>query len=411
MKKFNKFISLSLIVVMSFVVFAFAGCGTKPGNHTHAYNSVYTIEDGKAYKVQKCTCGNSGKTEIPNAIIVNPENAQAILDGHWNETDYDINNKVVVFNGHFTEDLLFRPTQATHADVLAGATWDAELYDVINNDYSKLNDNTSYHYRRTFNNIVFTATENTVFEGMMRFNAVWYADGQYDPVKGKESRGFTQVLVLNNIVFENLKFSGAEGRLFLEIRNGKSKNIIVDNCSFETDTITAENNSIGAAVYLVTGAAGIAENTTYKNNYINGHTMGLYITNFDSVVITGNKTRNTRHNGIAVQSTDNRKSTGLVVIENNDVANCLDAVKKTETDPAVWAADGERAMRIGEFSNANIIIRNNKFNNCYKQVFASNTKTDWFVGCKFEVYNNYYGDLKLPNAFGENEPIYILWTE
>ena len=34
-------------------------------------------------------------------------------------------------------------------DVLAGATWDAELFDVINNDYSKLNDNTSYHYRRT----------------------------------------------------------------------------------------------------------------------------------------------------------------------------------------------------------------------------------------------------------------------
>ncbi|MBR1987915.1 MAG: right-handed parallel beta-helix repeat-containing protein, partial [Clostridia bacterium] len=375
------------------------------------YDKEYSVVDGVAYVKELCpTCASTHKTAVAmeegTYEIATPTTAQQVLDS-------DINGKVVIFDGEFKDELVLRTTAESYSDVINGGAVDSELNEIINNDYELLKTytTTSFSYRRVFEDIKFVATDDSYFEGKFIARSTWHADDTYDPVKGFISKGHSQVIVLNNVKFENLNFVGATGRLSFFMHLGKSENLVINNCSFTTDEIESSNNVENAAIMITTTSTGEAKNSTFTNNRIDGHAMGIYIANGDTVTIQGNAIKNTRHNGIAVQYTDNKTLTGIILIENNNVSNCLDQVSKTETDPNVWAENGERAMRIGFAKDATIIIRNNQFNNTYKQVFAGISGENNYVNTNIRIYNNYYDDIKLDHFIETDELFIISWTE
>ena len=439
MKKILKKVAVCILccalVVLSSI--SLSACkNEEPKAHTHAYENVnYTITNDKseAFLNKECECGKTKTTKINNAIIVNPDNAQAIFDGYWNETAYDINNKTVVFDEGEYSHLLLRASKNAIDGVYAHNTATPNALGEKLDTLPTSTDYGSYHYVRSFNNIVFAGTEKAEFNGLF---VVWSEHNEakfpstiglensasiawYDAVRETycNTNSNTKIanyqhLSLNNILFENMNFSGKYGRI--EIRNNTTndgvKNLTVNNCEFKTDeayegfqdwfwegvAISLKNALTESEVKVVQNY----ENIVVKNNIIKGHYQGVYVQNGKNVEVSGNTILNTVHNFIAIQSVENVNSidktstkyfTGNIVIKNNIMAN-----------------SGDRAIRFGNGLNANIVIENNNILTDGVDSSDEVLKTSALEGCVFTFKNNNYQDKRLLNIIEETQNKYVI---
>ncbi len=437
MKIFKKIISLSLLCIMTFAVFAFVGCNKNP--HTHAYGEKhYTISSDKsnAYISQDCVCGKTKKVKIENAIIVNPDNAQE-------EIDKNINGKVIVFDAGTYGDLIFRPSLETLESVYE--------YDAVNkttigdniSDITTLSQTKNYLYNRTLENITLVGTSGSTFKGIVAVESAHIGRDTFTRIErtgftpkeaGVNKRfdyirniyienssyddkviGYVANVSLNGFSVQNINFSGKNGRVYI-YGNGEGfssnfKNITVNNCNFTTEEpfygkITGLEDRGISAVYIsmnanATQSTKLIENVQITNNKSTGHFQGYHVFNTKNTTITHNETKNTPHNGISVQSGYGATTSGYTIISDN-------LIEAT----GVGVTTGERAIRFNavkgtEQENATILIKNNTFKNCVEdrtakregvQLLATETLT--YVTCEFT--NNTYNGEKLDNIYPTN---------
>ena len=423
MKK-KKALSLLLCGTMAIAGIAgLAGCGGGKEPHVHAYSNdlYYTIEtEGdvkKVYSHKECPCGDEkDKVLVENAVIATPENAQNILDGYGEgDTVVDINNKIVVFDGTFTEKLFLRPTlnnaelwtlpeegstvggvtvtsvrqwrQGTLAYKAGTLTEDEiskgvqQLTDTSIGSWADGTNKTVYNYVRHLNNITFTSTEKSEFQCGINIISTHASTGSqvnYDPIRkedvtAKTLQQFYQHLNINGLKFSRLNFktvqvddaTKVQGQIKIydnstvvdpTTKINELHDITVTSCNFSDPTRTGKGaGEVNAAVYVETGRMMNDRfvNFTYTNNTVNGNYQGVHVKNVNGATFKGNSFKNTYHNPIAVQSTDSTKA-------NYATGKIVIENNKEQTS---FVEYGGVPFRFKNVKNAEIIIRNNEFKN------------------------------------------------
>ena len=377
----------------------------------HSYVSESIIVEGdKAYKVKVCNCQYEDKQELSNYIVVNPNNAQSILDGSQGK----ISGKTIVFSNGLYSSLEIRSTADTISKVY-------EYEYLGNTDYSynteadidNLSDVGVYHYIRNINDVEFVSTSEAVFTGVIAiqskdFRRYGYAlDYQLglsdakidvDPIRGvkvvdldqdgKIEQGDTAYvdhISLKNISFNGLNFQGKRGRIFIYNRTAENmENITFKNCSFTTNEMwsvieSEKEKAVSRAAINLSISSGVEvstfKNVTIDNCKIDGHYQGVYVDNSNNLTVKNCEIKNTDHNAIAVQTIDNNTNyftTGNVLIENNTISNVTD-----------------RAIRFNTMKDASIEIKNNRFVSCDEngQLLKSQASTNSNLTFRNNSYN------------------------
>ncbi|MBR1987760.1 MAG: leucine-rich repeat protein, partial [Clostridia bacterium] len=345
--------------------------------HVVSENIEYEIIDGQVYVHEKCSCGGDKYAIVENAVIATPSTAQAVLDSN-------INGKIVVFDGEFTEDLHFRPTRASNSIIMANYGSNADN-NIGPTEYEKLPNTGFYYYQREIKDVKFVSTEGTVLKGLLNFDSRWYNETSIDPMRTVSSPvtgTHTSILKLENLEFNGLEFEGAKGRIYIRFTSDQAKadNIVVDGCKFVTETTAEGTTSEGATLYIYRpDVVGEISNIVYKNNYVDGHKMGIYVTNANNISVIGNTVENTLHNAFGVQSANGYMS-GEITIEGNTISQ----------DRSLSEHTTDRAIRFGTINNATVIIRNNTITNFVNSVDGKNEviKTGNFDGNSTLVFEN-----------------------
>ncbi len=362
MKKKKLISSIAMGVMATLGIVGLAGCDGKEPPHTHLAQGdlCYCVEQvegvDKVFSYRDCSCGEAmEKTLVENGIVATTENFQTVLDG-------DMDNKIVVFKeGTYNDVLNFRPTYET-ARVYSP---DADLTDFgADSEVSKdsLSGSTlGYKYLRSYNNITFYAEEGAEFKNLVRIDARHIVQHiaefndltRYDAVRkldltGTTINGYHSIFNMNNITFKNMKFTGTEGRIWINMTTPGSRinNVTIEDCQMSTETAGSH-----AGIYVDAAATNIGSgNLIVRNNVIDGHNQGVYMNDIENVEIVENTIKNTEHNAIACHSYE-KLSGGNILIERNNISNTIG-----EGDD-----NGERALRFGSVYNANIVIKDNVF--------------------------------------------------
>lgn len=408
----------------------------KPAGYREDYQ--YSVVDGVAYRAPVCTtCGEVGEAvAMRNGtyIIATPATAQDILD-------HNMDNKIVIFDAGnygklFLRESIYGTTIAKHSTTINELVTEENVTSVVK-------PTNSYTYTRSIKNVTFTAVDGAVFTDLFIADSTWKksmstyylneGEVNMDNIRNQamaDTVGASTLFNLENITFSNMKFEGARARLMLALSNSeKANNITVSNCSFIAgsgvydDRHTSTVN--GAAAYFHTEASNILNNFKFIGNTILGHRQGVATYNVNNAVYANNDISGTYGNGMAVQYTTDKEgsvvknvdgSSGEIVIVNNKITNCISTYE--EGKGLTYAEEGDRAIRFGMCENANVVIANNYFNNTWYQVLTSGTSAivngetvSWFTGCNYQIFDNYYGVLKLDNVKGTDELFNILWVD
>lgn len=358
--------SLSLILTICFIMsgmFMLTACdktSTAPTNpipaaHTHAYDNVfYVVEEEKAYKVTACECEEqSSKEEVVGAIIVTKSNfATEVKNAAKNSTivlDKGMYSKQT-FTGDapFKDGLTFIGTKNAFVagiDVNSGSTNE----DTVPKDLPK---------DMTFKNITFIDSLkiwNGDIDGLTVSNCEFRngAHLEVDPVRCVRAS------------------AGSKAHSKTSSDNNRSKDVIIENCTFTGGAIGYSRNELSyerssVMLYDISGTV------TIKNNYIDGPNLnGLTI-----AVSSENR------------STYKKYNQGTVLIEGNEIKNV-----------------GARAIRFDYLTVAgsSLTIKNNKFanvdtfkleDNAGKIVKVTNIESG--LTCVFE--GNIYEDVALEST-------------
>ena len=255
-----------------------------------------------------------------------------------------------------------------------------------------------------FNNLIYAesiAVPKTAISNKQTLNTVLYDAVKELPLESTVS--YFSHVNLENIQFDKMNFNGKDGRIVAfmyepsESTPVYAKNISITNCSFTSNEYSEDlmvNSTYVQAAINFTSCQSYnrVQNIEIKNCVISGHTQGVALVNFNNATIEGNSISNTKHNAIALQTSDaaastpKSASTGNIIIKNNTI---FDIGKNIPTK--------ERAIRFGVLKNANVTIENNNFTNCAEdrtakgegvQLLATQSITTTTIDFKNNIYNN-----------------------
>ena len=341
MKK--KFLSglLALAVAIP-CAFGLVGCGDDPADpasptHTHAYeaHSEYVIADSKAYKVtEKCSCGDTKKTELEDYVIATTENVVTTIAGAEEGTTVVLSAgeyatiKLIGVES-FAENITLLGVTGTEVNGLAISTGKTAA-NATANDYMSSN--------LTIKNIHFT-------------NNLMFRNGGIDGIKVLDSK-FTQGAGIfmeadtyatpHNYASENEIF-GTEGTAesesnFHERTSDKVpliKNVVIEGCDFSGSDEAVENAEVviddQTAIYV-----GFAENVTVKNNTIaQAEWNGIQLGAEGEIVVENNTMNNTgsRSMRIVIREAETEMSIKNNTMNNSDQAE-TNSEKIKVTGPA-----------------------------------------------------------------------------
>ena len=333
-------------------------------------------------------------------VIATPANAQSILNS-------DINGKTIIFTdgpySHLKLDVSKETVSAIHEFVITDGGKDGDEFtkgaEVPLSLIDELPEAPAYHYTRNVNNVTFAATSGANFTGVFavrsaKFNEhEWCADSSIgitgarkDPIRNISiygsntyvtagSKAYVSHINVNNLRFENMKFTGKDGRVFFGYENDATvKNITFANCSFNTSEYRDRGDNSYAAIHLagrpsvrsgdvVINPIVSMENITVANCEFNGHFIGVKINGINAGVFKNNKFVNLIKNSINLQyDSSNQIATGEILVENNNHTNIVD-----------------RPIRLGSLTESNMVINNETFinaNSVEKEVLKTTSKSN-----------------------------------
>ena len=358
-------------------------------------------------------------SELAASLIVTPETAQSVLDRN-------INGKTVYFTEGTYQGLILRSTFFTakaYLPVLKSNKIDYKY--TLGNEVSinNLSNTGVYHYVRDIENVKFVGLEGAVFEGLFLIHSdyfntdfnrlpssIGFDDGvnknpdvnMFDPVRNvlctagasgsvptADDTAYFDHINIDGISFENMNFVGSKGRIafIYEDYYASLKNVSISNCSFTTDEPWLDKAY--AAIYIMNRNG--VEDVIVEDSVIENHYQGIMTYNTTNVTVDGNDISGTVHNAIAIQTTSDQTTGGVIVakkfrgniqITNNIVSNM-----------------SERAIRFNQGEGATIVVSGNTFINC---VDADNEllKTQTCTETTYEFENNTYNGVTLDTDSG-----------
>ena len=267
---------------------------------------------------------------------VTPANAQDVLDGKYGSID---GTTIVLGKGDYGQLELGRATAyagsnttytCPHNDPIddSGSVSFANVDDYIAHMTKYPHHGDARTFTRTMSNLTITAQEeaDVTVKGLTLL-ARTYRDAK-DPFVNsteKDYIGYDIDLVVNDLAFSNIKFTGK-----VEIASENRDNTIIDgvtfeNCKFETNDTTPKN---GQAINFSNNVNnGQVKNLIVKNCDFTNCYQGVYTNQVCNVSVTGCTFNTTGHNAIAVQDNGNDPCNhGKVVITNNSFNNIGDRI-------------------------------------------------------------------------------------
>ena len=257
---------------------------------------------------------------------VTPTNVQDVLDGKYGSID---NSTIVLTAGTYGRLELGRATKhpgsnttytCPHNDPTITGGGPVSFTKV--EDYIAHMTNNPHHgdartFTRTMSNLTITAQEeaDVTVKGLTLL-ARTYRDAK-DPFVNsteKDYIGYDIDLVVNDLAFSNIKFTGK-----VEIASENRDNTIIDgvtfeNCKFETNDITTIN---GQAINFSNNVNnGQVKNLIVKNCDFTNCYQGVYTNQVRDVSVTGCTFNTTGHNAIAIQDSGACNHGNVVIIGN-----------------------------------------------------------------------------------------------
>lgn|GEM_PF-3108178 len=318
-------------------------------------------------------CSVCHETETRDGIVVNPSNAQELINS--------VNTGKVYFTAGEYGDL-----SLTHSKKVSTAkvTFTKEDADVNN-----LNDTTVYDYYRPIVDLELIGGDGVVIKGSFICNS-GHCYGTKDNVITDPIRG-TKIDSTNNSYYSHISIDGLkiEG-LSLEdgiirfdtysLSDATVKNVTIESCSFIG---VSSKDTVDQAMSFRTGGHALFENITIINSIVEKHCIGFYGQAIQNLRIEGCQFDSAR-NGMQIQNVGDYKFNGSVVVKGNIISNTYD-----------------RAIRFGEGNDATIAIENNTFE---KAVDSDGEllKTQTLTNCTYSFIGNTYNDVPMDDVSGSD---------
>lgn len=404
------------------------GDGGGVSSHTHMFGekpSGYALKAGRVYEIYECECGDTKENALGTAettldltgevteaelsaigegmvLITDNDNAQVVLDhirsgcvvyftaGTYTALeapDYVVNPEV----GY----LQIRPSRYNGAVIYkgvwaSGTGWcKGDIMESV--DDSNVGDLSAINfYDLSLEDICFIGDDNAVFEvgfGISAGHIYQKTNGEisspYDAVKqmylqSNTSNSYHATICIDGIEFHNMHFKGDGNNLDFMYYQDDSylRNILIDSCSF---TMEGGSSKL-AAVKMNADNIGMYKDIRVLDSNFENVYQGVYVQGAENLVVQNCRFDTTVHNAIAVQSGGSNHFRGEIRITGNTFANI-----------------GDRIIRFGNGSNADILISDNDFGTCTN---ADNhiLKSETLSGCSGEFVNNLYNGSVMPSA-------------
>lgn len=280
-------------------------------------------------------------SENENVLIVNPDNAQYVLDGAFGSID----GKTIHFSsGTYNEKLVLgRPTKykGSNSEYRHGSyANDAISYkDFIT--YKSQSGYTEYsYYNRSINNVTFTSDSDVILPGFIADGGAHVFGSANNPIydyvrdTGEKcydtTNGYYTYCELRNFTFKGLTFN-SNTNISTSAEKTVFDGFTFDNCTFNIGNITnGDGKQYQAIRYYNEQQSGESinnniKNLSVKNSSFNSCYQGVYTNGVYGVTVTGCNFNTTGHNAIAIQD-KNSFSHGPVVITDNYFTNIRDRI-------------------------------------------------------------------------------------
>ena len=403
------------------------GDGGGVSSHTHTFGdrpSGYDLKGGRVYEIYECECGETKESALGTAettldltgevtedelsainegmvLITDNDNAQTVLDHirsgcvvYFTEGTYtDLKAPGDVVNPEVGY-LRIRPSRYNGAVIYRGK-WTQETGwqkdDVMTAvDDSNVDELSEINFDDlSLEDICFIGDDNAVFEvgfGISAGHIYQKTDGEisspYDAVKqmylqSQTTNSYHATVCIAGIEFHNMHFKGDGNNLDFMYYQDDSylRNVLIDSCSFITDGVTSKL----AAVKMNADNAGMYKDIRVLDSDFENIYQGVYAQGAENMVVENCRFDTTVHNAIAVQSSSSNQFSGEIQITGNTFANI-----------------GDRIIRFGNGSNADILISDNDFGTCTNgdgDILAASSLT----GCSKEFVDNLYAGNVITN--------------
>lgn len=300
-KIFSFLLAICLIIP---AMFAMTACGDEPAdphNHNYEAHAGYTVIENKAYKVTKCSCGETKNSELSNYVIATPQDVNDIIA---DATD----NSTVVLN---TGDYGVINMHGTLENVtIVGTTVTVEKIDIAGHTNSNI------------------TIDNITFDGTADWSGVYVG-----------SIGLDGLTVRNcSFVKNSYILGGGSQPDHISIMN-----LLVENCSFDMTNMENKDGVQLSAINIWGSNVVTIKNNTFKNADYNAIQLAGNINGdvlIEGNVIDGTVDRALRFNNVNAD----------ITIKNNEIKN----VQKANQEVL-------KATSVGE--DGSLVFENNTYNN------------------------------------------------
>lgn len=265
-----------------------------------------------------------------DVVNVTPENAQYTLDGAYGS----IEGKTIHFTAGDYEDVLVlaRPSKYAGSQTeYYNMSWTQEdgwfVTDDIPDALEELTSNITT-YKRTVEDVTFTADEGVVLPGFSASSGHMYAsagNSAYDYVRDQAIQDTRNSYYghnsLNSITFRGLTISGGISITDYS-QEAVNTDIAFDGCVFLGSEDDMATN--GYVAIKMSADSKYYSNITVTSCTFTNYFQAVYIQGVDGASITNNVIDGTTHNAIALQSGTGNHLKGSVEIAENFIANTQD---------------------------------------------------------------------------------------
>ncbi len=309
----TKILNLIILFLLAISLALLAGCGDK---HSHNFAALsYVVEGEKAYEVKSCSCGETQRKEIENAVVANNTNLETKL------------------------------ASAKAGSIVVLSKGDYALISLIGVDSFK-------------DDITITAFEDVRVDGLLITSGL--TKQEYETKSSTLSRNLTitNIKFTDDIQVRNCTIAG------LSIKDchftGEAR-ININVCSFSAAFKTHINAKDGDMVKFGyddiatnSGITNSAININIENNTFEGvhdsildETTVIYLASVNGATVKNNIINSAEFNGIQITSGGDYNSKGDILVEGNTIKNT-----------------GSRSMRFSYFEDsAKLIVKNNILSN------------------------------------------------
>lgn len=361
-------------------VFKCEGCGAtrteKIEKLPHTFGEWQNADD---FKTNTRECSVCHETETRDGIVVNPTNAQELINS--------VNTGKVYFTAGEYGDL-----SLTHSKKVSTVKERSSVEDV---DINNLDENKLYEYYRQIEKLELIGESGVVVSGSIVCNSShrYGSEGNtiIDPIRGTTITGidgsYYSHLLIDGIVFKGFAFVSGGVAISSSFDDSYGKNIAVRDCIFSD-----ESNTLEKAINFMTDNTDLYENISVISCEADGYKYGIYGQNINGVTIESCHLSNLGYN--AIQLTGNNGVKGSVEISDNTIA---------ETKG--------RAIRLTSNSGASISVEGNSFINSIDKD-GQLMKAAPLTNCTYSFTGNTYNGESLSTEEGsESSWIVTIPTE